>query len=62
MARVQKIWTDAEKKSAKLTIALQYRSGKIKTECKPLILRPATMTIKHYNSLLKILELYGTVR
>lgn len=59
MAKTKKVWTSTEEKSAKIKVEFSFRSGKVTTICRPLILRPMRMELKDYNKLIGLIDKYG---
>jgi hypothetical protein len=57
-----KHWTIAELKSAKITVRIDYKMGKLKMSTKNLILRPVKINSDDLDVLLAIFEEYGQDR
>jgi hypothetical protein len=59
MKNVQKIWTKAEQKTAKLTLVMEWKKNKESLVSVPLIIRPSKLSSRHLNQLIKIIDEYG---
>lgn len=57
---VPKIWTKAERASARLHIHITYRVGKLKVTSKPVRLRLGSMTAQENEFLENLILKYGT--
>jgi hypothetical protein len=57
-----KHWTIAELKSAKITVRIDYKMGKVKMSSKNLILRPTQMNDDDFEILFTVLQEYGKER
>jgi len=52
-------WTKHEQESARLTVSLSYKMGKVKMECKPLRIKLHDMSTRDFNTLKKLLDKYS---